>query len=324
MILSVIVPVYNVENYIQECISSILSINIDDMEVIVVDDGSTDNSILKVKEIEDSRIKIISQKNKGLSGARNKGLDLAKGKYIYFIDSDDFIQNPEALTNMIEMAEKNELDCVMGNGYYYWDVNKKRKIYDGDKKPKENIITNVENYISDSLKNDYYQDMVWLNIYKKDILIQNNIQFSEGHYHEDVDWTLKFLLSAKKIGFLDNDFYMYRQRDGSITKNNNIEKMLKLSEDKIYMAKKIYELSKDLSNKELKNILHGRSTELYFAGAISGRKIETNFFRKIERIPLYKILYRKELRKWIRTFSFSPELAFKILNFKERKFMARG
>ena len=317
MLLSIVIPVYNVENYIQECIESILKIDEKNMEIIVIDDGSKDQSINIVKTFDDSRIRIIYQQNRGLSGARNTGLKSAKGKYIYFIDSDDFIQNQEAFIHMVEMAEKNELDCVIGNGYYYWDVSKKRKIYYEDKKPKESIISNIEDYILDSLKNDYYQDMVWLNIYKKDTLIQNHMQFSEGHYHEDVDWTMKFLLTAKKIGFFDADFYMYRQREGSITKNNSIEKMLKLSEDKIYMAQKLYELSKDLKDKELKNILHGRATELYFAGAMNGRKLEINFFRRIDTIPLHKKLYRKELRKWIKIFSFSPEIAFKILNFKE-------
>lgn len=314
MILSVIVPVYNVENYIQECISSILSINIDDMEVIVVDDGSTDKSIPKIKEIQDSRIKIISQKNKGLSGARNTGLDLAKGKYVYFIDSDDYIQSPEVILEMIDLAETNNLDCVMGNGYYYWDKNTKRKIYNGEKKPRNSIIEDIDDYIIHSLKNNYYQDMVWLNIYNRNILEKNKLKFSEGHYHEDIDWTTKILLNVTKIGYVDNEFYIYRQRQGSITKDT--KKLLKLSKDKIYMAKEIYTLSSKLKNLELKNTLQGRASELYFAGAISGRREDKNFLKNIDTLKLNENLYNKKLRKWIKIFNYSPEFVYRVLRIK--------
>lgn len=119
MKLSIIVPVYNVEKYIKECIDSLLKVPLDDMEIIVVNDGTKDKSIELLSCYTDERIKIIHRVNGGLSSARNTGLDEAKGEYILFIDSDDFIINQDSIINMINIAEKNKCDVIIGNGYRY-------------------------------------------------------------------------------------------------------------------------------------------------------------------------------------------------------------
>ncbi|MDM0445792.1 glycosyltransferase [Clostridium perfringens] len=316
MLLSIIIPVYNVEDYIQQCIESVLKIELSDMEIIVVDDLSEDGSIAIVERFKDYRIKIVNSDNKGLSGARNTGIKFAKGEFIYFIDSDDYLINQYSIIKMINLAIKNNLDLVIGNGFYYWSDVEKRKIYDDNKSPKEKIINNVEEYIIDSLKNNYYQDMVWLKIYRKSLLIENKIFFSEGKLNEDVDWTLRVFLNSKKIGYLETPFYMYRRREGSITMSD--ENTLNLAKSKIFMAKSIKKYSNSISNVDLKNVLNARVSELYFAGAMSGRKVDKYFFKSIDKIKLYSKTYSRELRKWIFLYNISPEITYRLIKFLKR------
>lgn len=317
MLLSVIIPVYNVENYIKDCLDSILKIKLDSMEILVIDDGSVDQSIEIVNTYQDSRIRIISQENKGLSGARNRGISEAKGRYLYFIDSDDFLKKPEIIVQMLQMAEINELDFVMGNGCYYWNDIRRRPIYFDFRKPSFITTTEVDLFIIDALKNDYYQDMVWLNLHRKEIIDKNNLKFSEGHYHEDIDWTLNYLLNCKKIGYLDEIFYTYRQRENSIT---NSYKDLELSSDKIYMANQIFNICHNIEDIELRKILRGRATELYFVGAIKGRQKDKLFFKKIDSIKLYPLLCRKQLRRYVLLFNISPNLFFYFYTLKYKIF----
>ena len=103
--LSVIVPVYNVENYVSECIESIVSQTLKEIEIIVINDGCTDNSIENIKKIKDKRIMIVDKENGGLSSARNRGIKEAKGEYIIFIDSDDFLKYDNALEDIYNIAE---------------------------------------------------------------------------------------------------------------------------------------------------------------------------------------------------------------------------
>ena len=115
--LSVVVPVYNVEEYIYECIESILNQDIDGVEIIVINDGSTDNSLKIVKSFNDERIRIIDKENGGLSSARNVGLKEAVGEYVIFIDSDDYLKDKSVLAEMYNLAKKNNSDIVAGNFY---------------------------------------------------------------------------------------------------------------------------------------------------------------------------------------------------------------
>lgn len=111
---SVIIPVYNVDPYLRECLESVVNQTLLDIEIICVNDGSTDNSpaILEEYRAKDSRITVFTQENRGLSAARNRGMDLARGEYIYFIDSDDYVE-PETLERTVHIAEADDLDAVV-------------------------------------------------------------------------------------------------------------------------------------------------------------------------------------------------------------------
>lgn len=216
---SVIIPVYNVEDYIEKCLESVVNQTLKEIEIIVVNDGTKDNSIKKIeKYFSDSRIKIINKQNGGLSSARNAGLEIAKGEYISFIDSDDFIEEKmlEELYNESENA-----DIVFSNNLNYNmldnKLSKEEREFFFDK------MSNKGSYIC-----MYSSAVVWNKIYKRDFLEKNNLKFIEGIIHEDDIFTIKSHFLAKKVKYVKKFHYYYRinRRDSIMSnkvKNKHLE-----------------------------------------------------------------------------------------------------
>ena len=226
MKISIIIPVYNVEDYIVMCIESIIKQDFDknDFEVLIIDDGSTDQSIRLIKERSKDieNLSIITQSSKGVSAARNAGLAVAKGEYIIFIDSDDFIEY-DFCSSLYRYASKNELDVVFSSYKFYFNIDsiiEYKALYDDDR-----IITSEE-VRKDILERGKYRAEIWDGIYKKSFLDLNTINFTEGIINEDEEFTLKVYLNSIKIGYLNYNGYLYRQRQGSITKSINFEKVI--------------------------------------------------------------------------------------------------
>jgi len=209
---SVIVPVYNVEKYIGKCIESIKKQTFDNFEVIVIDDESPDKSIEIVKNMakDDSRFKIISQKNKGLGGARNTGIKNAKGQYLFFLDSDDYIEQ-DTLELLVNYMENNDVDIVV---FDYLKVNENEKVISAPKFGK-NILSRDEAYKKIlSLKTS---PMACNKLYKRELFVKNNIYYPENFLHEDVATTYKLFWHSFNIGYVEESFYFWVIRDGSIT-----------------------------------------------------------------------------------------------------------
>lgn len=257
MKISFIIPMYNVEEYIEECIYSILFQSINDFEIIIINDGSTDNSLKKVELIKDNRIKVITQKNKGLSAARNVGIKVAKGEYIAFVDSDDFILNKYAYEKMIQIAENEKSDIVHGKALLYINEAEKDKLFIEPTSVFRKTSISSEEYFLNALKQKKYTAAVWLNLYRRDILVKNKLMFTEGIFHEDEEFTPRVLLKAKKISLYKEPFYGYRQRVGSIM-NNNINNNKK-GNDIIFIIEKfinnIYEIKNESLRKQFINHL---------------------------------------------------------------------
>lgn len=224
---SVIVPVYNVEQYLKEAIESIIGQTYKDIEIILVDDGSTDKSGIICDEYKekDDRIKVIHQENKGLSGARNAGLDVCSGEFVAFLDPDDAF-DLDAISKMVEAAQKTDADIVEFNFAIY----KGDKSMDASKlaeKPKR--IAPNENraglytYKEAQLKQIYGKigKNAWNKFYRRHIW--NNIRFPEGQNYEDVDVVLPVLAKAEKVHVIDDKLIMHRKRQGSITNINSIK-----------------------------------------------------------------------------------------------------
>lgn len=227
MLLSIIIPVYNIESYIGDCIKSCITQDIDpkDYEIIIVNDGSTDGSINVIQDYQRhfTNISVINKENGGLSSARNTGINIAKGEYIWFIDGDDIINNyciKALLTYIIE----NDLDILYINYARFLnkaDINNsimpstycfEKEIFSG-----HDFFKNKQ---SDFL-------MVWRYIFKKSIFHNYKLHFYEGIIHEDSEFTHKAIYYAKKIGTCYSVIYYYRKfRSGSIMseKKTNLEK----------------------------------------------------------------------------------------------------
>ena len=255
MDISIIVPVYNVENYLKECLNSLLNQDFDGAyEIICVNDGSTDNSLNILQEYEKTNDKIIliDQVNKGLSGARNLGLKNARGKYIMFLDSDDYLKNKKVLCLLYEEVEKNNLDFVIADFEYdYEDKSKNYRIQRIDKI--KNKVMNGREFYDLGIKTKSIMSIVVNKLYKRDFLIENNIWFLENVIYEDMEFTPKVYYLADKVKYIDEVIYAYRQREGSITSNININNL----DSYLIVAESLNQFNKNYKS----NVLH--NSELY-------------------------------------------------------------
>lgn len=209
-LISVIVPVYNVQEYLTNCINSILNQSYKNMEIILVDDGSTDesSSICDSYIKKDNRIKVIHKENGGLSDARNIGIKSAKGKYITFVDSDDYLDENYVKALYILITENNSDIACSGM---------KRTDSLNDKIVNKNEKINIYNSI-DAIKEILYQrnidNSAPSKLFKKNLF--ENILFPVGYAFEDLDTMYKLFLQANKIVSTTNNYYLYYQRQGSI------------------------------------------------------------------------------------------------------------
>ena len=222
--ISVVIPVYNVESYLSQCLDSVLNQTFTDFECICVNDGSTDNSLAILQEYisKDSRIKIINQENKGLSGARNAALKVMDGQYITFIDSDDFVSN-DYLERLLVLAEKDNSDIVYCRHKMYYSLDNR---YENGPN-REKLINLFFEYSQSQQKNKqlkYILDIVensrsaCMKLYKTEILIKNKISFFENVYaEEDFAFNVLINLCSQNISFFDEELYFYRKQVESLT-----------------------------------------------------------------------------------------------------------
>ncbi len=209
-LISIIIPVYNAEKYISSCIDSILNQTIDNFEIILINDGSTDNSlsILNDYKNKDIRVVVIDKVNEGVSIARNVGIKHSKGKYITFIDSDDFLE-PNALETMLNLMIQFNSDIVRTN---YNRIDTHATYIAKTYKNNELLVLNRNNrkILYDDIINQKIGCYLWLLLIKKDLLIKNNITFNELLFvHQDIDYYINLVKHAKSIYFSDAITYNY-------------------------------------------------------------------------------------------------------------------
>lgn len=238
---SVIIPVYNVENYLGECLDSVTNQTLKDIEIICVNDGSYDSSpeILREYAGKDSRIKVISQLNSGPGGARNSGLDIAKGKYIFFIDADDII-NPNGLKEMYQQAELKELDMLKFNLMTFEDKTRKNKELYQRVKPK--FLKELGDVIFDykTIGSDVYtlSPNMQSTFFKREAV--ENMRFPENLVFEDNIYLIEALFNSKRIYYYSKFLSNKREREGSITKSTgrNFPDIIEIRNQIVDLAKK--------------------------------------------------------------------------------------
>jgi len=217
-VLSVVVPVFNAQNYLVQSLETIIAQTLKDIEIILIDDGSTDSSlqILKKYREKDKRIRIYTQENKGPGYTRNRGIGLTRGEYICFLDADDFFEL-NMLESMYNRAKDRKADIVFSDFYVFDEIKQENQpSFRGVNAIREKYMPRTSTFSSlDCIEHIYQIDTsaVWNKIYRRKFIVDNNIHFAELTRAEDVPFTLAALTLAKSITYLDKPFVHYRFRD---------------------------------------------------------------------------------------------------------------
>jgi len=220
---SIIIPVYNVEKYIGKCLDSVINQTYQDYEVIVVNDGTKDDSMDIVKKYD---VKIVNQQNQGLSAARNTGVKEAKGEYILFLDSDDSIEKD--LLKELNKAIKNNPDLVRFQVQEEFEGTKEKKEYP------EQPFTNKTGVEAFSLICKYhFVENAWCYLYKTDFFKKQHFTFKNGALHEDFGLIPLIIMKARKVNSISYVGYNYLQRQGSIMNTKNYDNTKKKASDMI-------------------------------------------------------------------------------------------
>lgn len=246
MYFSFIIPVYNVEKYLETTIESILNQTFKDFEIILVDDGSSDNSpeICDKFSKKYNFVNVLHKLNGGAADSRNVGLSLAKGEYIIFMDSDDFILKKSFLEDLHNKT-KDKPDQVLFKYVKFFDDIKQ---FDKCTFSYKNAIE-AKSFIAkiDALvKGDAFYGMAWIRTIKRSLLVDKNILFEKGLTGEDMDWNYKLLLNTKSIDFIDEPYIAYRQHSNSITQSYKIKNLVDFISILEKWAKNSTSFSKDL------------------------------------------------------------------------------
>lgn len=249
---SVIIPVYNVEDYLRQCVDSVLAQGYANFEVVLVDDGSKDSSgaICDAYANEDARVRVIHQENAGLSAARNRGIREATGEYLLFLDSDDWWDEADALERAVQIIEQERPDVIhcANTSYYMTAKNTERR----EERLDECNGMPLAEALSRLVRDNNMHAQAGTYIVSSSFLCENDLFFVEGIKSEDIEWLFHLLSLEPKIRFWDAYYYYYRkQRPESITSSVDSSHLA----DYAYIIEKSIEYSKSAPNEELRDAM---------------------------------------------------------------------
>ena len=230
---SIIIPVYNVENYLNQCIDSILIQDFANFEILLINDGSTDNSLIICKEYElnDERIIVINKENGGASSARNEGIKNAKGNYIIFVDSDDFLESTNLLTQINDKINLNNADVILYGAKNYNVLTNKYAVSRGNYNLEIinnfNLLTTLDYLTITSL----FPGSAWIFATKTTLIKVNFINFKTNIIAEDIDWCTKIFKHCTKIDAVNDVYYVYRKNQtNSVTGKAGLKGVISILE----------------------------------------------------------------------------------------------
>lgn len=306
--ISIIVPIYKVEEYLERCVKSLINQTYANIEIILVDDGSPDNCPKICDEISkiDSRIKVIHKENGGLSDARNCGLLKASGDYVLFVDSDDYIEL-DACERLSNVIKQSPIDLVVGE---YKEIRNNEITIKKHSNLSENKVYDAKDYVISSIKCDEWYAPAWLNLYRREFLIKNNLYYKVGIYYEDIEMLPRLFLANPKIIYVKYPFYNYVIRQNSIMTSGKTLEKIQMSLD-IY--KEWLKLFSNINDELYRKYLYGILIKYYIATArqikFSGWKIKKmNFCFALK----YSLNYREKLK--VIMYNFLPKQYIKIAN----------
>lgn len=270
---SIIVPVYNVEKYLEQCVKSVIGQKFTDWELLLVDDGSTDASANICDDFAetDKRIIVVHKENGGASEARNCGLDKACGEFVLFLDSDDYWNNPNALSEINEQIELNDSDVVI---FGCTDFNMKSN----------EVVISRSNYNMDIFSNGSKTDVLHylmsekmlpggptIFCFKRSLADSNRIRFKVGIQNEDYDFVMGIFLNSFSVSAINDPFYMYRQgRDDSVTGSSNIKMIYGIS----YTLEKWRPIAEQMADEIIKNDYLNYLAFIYTTGFVVCGRME--------------------------------------------------
>ncbi|SIO20113.1 Glycosyltransferase involved in cell wall bisynthesis [Carnobacterium alterfunditum] len=263
-LVSVIVPVYNVDRYIDECLDSIVKQTYQELQIIIIDDGSTDESNQKVRPyLSDSRVQLIEQVNTGLSGARNTGLRAACGKYVLFVDSDDYLALT-AIGNLVDLMKKNHTDLIRFNGRAFLDgLNEpiKQNNYDFSHRLQEGVKYTDDRF---EVNSRTFASPVYLYMVKREVIEQNNLSFYEGILHEDELFTTQVFLNSRSMIYANAFYYNRRYRENSIMTDQSQERLKQTFESYLIIFKELEKMYLNkIYSKEQKKLIKRQILSIY-------------------------------------------------------------
>ena len=301
VLFSLIIPVYNVEEYLYKCIRSILDQDFKNFELILIDDGSPDNCPEMCDEWakKDVRIKVYHKENGGLSDTRNYGIEKANGKYIVFIDSDDYLVSSNVLKEVADSTVNNPdvivLDGISNHSNYILKHIEQFRLFSGSE------------FLKISLLENKMFMAAWLYIYRKDFLDENCLRFKKGFLHEDEDFTPRAMLAAKTVINTGINFYYYNIRENSITTKLNKEKNI---DNLIRIFSELGPIYDKLKDKKLKKLLKDSMVRKY----LSLFRVSNCGKKYVRRKFVLKNSYCFKTKLKAMFFFISPSLYSKIVN----------
>lgn len=275
--ISIIIPVYNTEKFLSKCLESVCSLKLKNKEIILINDGSQDNSINimnEYKKIYPKNIIVINQENKGLSFSRNKGIIKSEGKYILFIDSDDFI-NPIETENFLIKGINYGADILIGNSSDYYSDNKIVKDY--FTKKIEPLKENKGIYfLEERIKTKCFYVGVCRNLYKKEFLLKNNLFFCRNLLYEDTLFTPIAFYKANKVIYSSEYFYNYRQNnEDSITHKKSLNHYIHI----LWIINELLNFfQNERSNKYINKFIISLYINVIRRGKIKSKNIQNRIF----------------------------------------------
>lgn len=286
---SVIIPVYNTEAYVEEALRSIMNQTLKDIEIIVIDDGSTDNSLSVIKELarEDNRIEWFSQTNMGQSVARNLGLQKSTGKFVYFMDSDDILSDV-ALERCYNICVQNDLDFTFFDAEKITHTDVEHYGYNRQNKFQNQIYTGID-ILNIMLKMNIYRVPPWLHFISRVFLIKENISFDPSfRFFEDQIFTTKLYLAAERVGYMPDFFFKRRIRTDSLMKQSytidKVKTYFKVADELLGLRDGLDKIKRDAIDRITFQML---SAAIYNANIFDFQKRWNLFWITLSKYPFY-------------------------------------
>jgi len=304
-LVSIIVPIYKVEPYLRRCLDSIINQTYTNLEIILVDDGSPDGcpQICDEYAAKDKRIVVIHKENGGLSDARNAGLDICKGEYISFVDSDDWV-DVEYIEELIKPNSKNQYDIVIA------DYQQSNEPIDSHHILLQASSINDKQNIISAFCHLQYPPCAWAKLYRAKFIKENKLKFYKGILYEDQLWSCHLAILAKRIFILSNKIYYYTIRDNSIMQSHNIPFEKHITSWKVILSNenKIFSHCSNITSKDIDYFFLQKTTEIL-------NKAHNNwpYFKK-SFLTIAESLNKNPIAYWLKFSTYPKKIIFFLLN----------